>query len=199
MSSFFRGVLILIIGPSGVGKGTAINFLREEHPEWKYPVSATTRSIRKGETAGKTYYFLTPQEFEEKKQEGAFLEWALVHSKDQYGVLKSEVLPSLKEGKVVLREVDVQGFLEIQKFIPPEHLLSVFLLPPTKKQLIERIQARAPISEEELKHRLESMEKEMKIAPECNFQIQTQDGNPRFVTQKIEEIIKNWFEKQKMS
>lgn len=199
MSSNFSGVFILIIGPSGVGKGTVINILRERHPEWIFPISATTRAPRPGETAGKTYHFLTGEEFKKRKKNGEFLESAWVHGKNQYGVLKSEVIPFLEQGKVILREVDVQGFLEIRKVIPAHHLLSLFLLPPSWELLSKRIRSRAPITEEELQRRFESMKKEMEIAPECDFEIQTEDGNPLFCTERIEEIVKNWFEKENAS
>lgn len=194
MSSIFSGLLLLIVGPSGVGKGTAISLLKERHKNWIFPVSATTRPPRPNEKDGETYHFLTMEDFNKKIEDGAFLEWAWVHGKQKYGMLKSEVFEPLRNGKIVLREVDIQGFFELKKQISSKNLLSFFLLPPPWEVLEKRIQDRAPISAEELAKRKESMKKEMKGAEECDYQIQTFDEQIYRPVKYIENILhqKNW-------
>ncbi len=189
MSSTFSGVLFLIVGPSGVGKGTAITLLKDRHPEWVFPVSATTRSPRPSEVEGETYHFFSMEDFNNKIQEEKFIEWAWVHEKHKYGMLRSEIFPPLSEGRVVLREVDIQGFLEAQDKVPPENLCSIFLLPPAQEDLVRRIKSRAPISDEELERRLQSMEKEMSYANECHYRIQTVEGNFEYPADEIENIV----------
>lgn len=191
MSNLFSGKLIVIVGPSGVGKGTAINFLKKWHPEWVFPVSATTRSPRPGEIDGETYHFFSREQFQKMIAAGDFVEWARVHGDHFYGTLKSEIFPALKKGKIVLREVDFQGLLSIQKIVPKKNLITVFLLPPPREVLIKRIRARAPISDAELSERLKSLEKELPAAKKCDFQIQTRDGDAAFPAREIEKIEKN--------
>lgn len=176
MSNTFSGILLLIIGPSGVGKGTVISMLRKQHPDWQFAISATTRPPRPGEQDGETYHFLSTEAFEEKKAKEEFLEWAVVHKDYQYGTLQSEILPYLAAGKTVLREVDIQGFLSIREKIPTENVLSFFFLPPPEEILRKRILERAPISEEVLDKRMESLKKEVEGAVLCDIEVQTQDG-----------------------
>lgn len=190
MSNTFSGILILVVGPSGVGKGTTISLLKERHPEWVFPVSATTRSPRPGEKEGETYHFFSAEEFEQKIENNEFIEWAWVHGKQKYGMLKSEIFPPLQEGKIVLREVDIQGFFDARKIVPSDSLVSFFLLPPSKETLIKRIQSRAPISENELKNRLKSMKREMEYASECDYEVQTVDGKPLLPVEYIEKKTK---------
>jgi hypothetical protein len=83
MSNFFRGTLALVVGPSGVGKGTTVSLLKKRHPEWIFPVSATTRPPRPKEKEGETYHFFSPETFDKKITDGEFLEWAWVHKKTQ--------------------------------------------------------------------------------------------------------------------
>ena len=189
MSSIFTGRLLLVVGPSGVGKGTTLSFLKKRHLDWIFPVSATTRSPRPGEIEGETYHFFSMEEFNEKIENADFIEWAWVHGKQKYGMLKSEIFPFLEKGDLVIREVDIQGFLDAREIVPAENLTSIFLLPPPREVLIQRIMARAPISNEELEERLKSMEHEMESGKECDFQIQTIDGNVGHPAEEIERIV----------
>ena len=169
----------------GVGKGTVINILRERHPEWIFPISATTRAPRPGETAGKTYHFLTGEEFEKRKK-WEFLESAWVHGKNQYGVLKSEVIP-FRTRKSDSSRGWCSGILEIRKVIPAHHLLS-FSSSSFMGIAFQKNSFSAPITEEELQRRFESMKKEMEIAPECDFEIQTEDRIPSFVPNALKKL-----------
>ena len=196
MSNTFSGFFLLLVGPSGVGKGTTIDILKKRHSDWIFPVSATTRAPRPGEYDGATYHFFSREAFQQKIDRGDFVEWACVHGDHFYGTLKSEIFPALEAGKIVLREVDFQGFLSIRKTVPSENLLSFFLLPPPREVLIRRIRERAPISDAELESRLQSMEKELLAAPECDIRIQTTDGDPELPVREIEKRVENIFKKR---
>lgn len=189
MSRNLSGLFLLVVGPSGVGKGTAVSMLKERHPHWVFPVSATTRSPRPGEKDGETYHFLSPQDFDTKIENDEFLEWAWVHEKHKYGVLKSEVFAPLENGEVILREVDIQGFLSLRDQIPRENFLSFFLFPPSFEVLKQRIIERAPISAEELQDRFESMERELEQGKECDVHIYTVDGDVDLPVRKIETVL----------
>lgn len=179
---------ILIIGPSGVGKGTMLRMLRERHPEIFFPVSATTRGPRPGEKEGETYYFLSNEAFLQKMNAGEFLEYAHVHGGNSYGTLKAPILKALEEGKTVVREVDYQGFLSIKQIIPNQ-ITSIFILPPSLDILKKRIRGRAPISNAELDARMESLKKEIAIAKECDIQLETIDGDLEGSYKRFEQAV----------
>ncbi len=157
-----RGKIFFFSGPSGVGKGTLINMLQEKHPEWSFPPSCTTRDPRPGEVDGETYFFISPEEFDQKINNNEFLEWAEVHGGNRYGTLLHKLIEPISEGKVVIREFDVQGFLQARERLPREDFVSLFVSPEHGEQeLIDRILRRAPMSEEEIERRMQSMRKEL--------------------------------------
>ena len=188
------GKLVLIIGPSGVGKSVILKRLRLIHPEFHFPRSATTRVRREGE-GDELYHFLTDEAFDELQSQGKFLESATVHGVGRYATMIEEIIPAIEEGKTVVREVDVQGFDSIshhplfgdEKRHP---LQSIFIVPESKEQLIERIQNRAPISQEELARRLASMERELGYAGLCTNTIVNRNGKLEETITKVEEMIK---------
>ena len=171
-----HGKLVLIIGPSGVGKSVILKALKTNHPNLHFPRSATTRERREGERDD-LYRFVNDAEFDQLKKDGDILEWAVVHGGARYGTLADEIIPFIEDGKVVVREVDVQGFDSISNhqlfrgLDAPYKLESLFIIPESKEVLIERITDRAPISDEELKRRVSSMEKEMTYAELCDHQV----------------------------
>lgn len=183
--------LYLILGPSGVGKGTIIQMLRDRHPEIVFPVSATTRQPRPGERDGHTYYFLTEHEFAERESNGEFLETAKIHGKCNYGTLRSEIVPALESDHAVLREIDVQGLRQIMQQDIGYPVVSIFLYPPVvdEELMRQRIRERAPISDTELEARMESMRRELEVAPECTHILQTIDGDPEYTYLDIELIM----------
>ncbi len=127
------GKLVLIIGPSGVGKSVILRTLRERHPEFVFPRSATTRGRRQGES-DILYHFVSDVEFDVWLKDGKFLEWAKVHQGDRYGTLVSEIIPAIEQGKTVVREVDAQGFESIRSHEAftssgAYPLLTIFILP----------------------------------------------------------------------
>ena len=189
-----RGRLVLILGPSGVGKSVILQSLRENHPEAHFPRSATTRAQREGEGTD-LYRFVTDQEFDELIEKRDILEWAVVHGGARYGTLADEIIPHIESGETVIREVDVQGFDSIQnhKFFrgeeAPYTLESVFILPESMEILVKRITERAPIDEEELKRRIASMEKEMTYADNCNHAIVNKEGKLEKAIEEVEKAL----------
>lgn len=189
-----QGKLVLIIGPSGVGKSVILQRLRATHPEIHFPRSATTRERRPGESDD-LYRFVSDEQFDELLKNAKLLEWAVVHSGARYGTLMEEILPPIEEGKTVLREVDVQGFDSIRGnplFAgehPPYRLQSIFILPESKEQLIAHITKRAPIAEDELKRRVESMEKELAYADLCTARVRNPEGKLTETLKEVERLI----------
>ncbi len=189
-----QGKLILIIGPSGVGKSVILKELKSRHPELIFPRSATTRPKREGE-GDDLYRFVSDEEFDALVADGGVLEWAVVHDGDRYGTLVDEIIPSIEDGKVVVREVDVQGFDSISKhqyFRGDEsqyQLESIFIFPESKDQLIEHITERAPIADDELKRRIASMEKELTYADDCDHKVVNKEGELDGTIAEVEGIV----------
>jgi len=188
------GKLVLIIGPSGVGKSVLLQKLRERHPEIHFPRSATTRPRRPGE-GDDLYHFVDDSLFDTLLNEDKVLEWAVVHSGARYGTLIDEIIPFVEEGRTVIREVDVQGFESIRKHAlfsgSDSHyrLQTIFILPENKEQLISHITKRAPIAEEELRQRLISMEKELAFADDCSARVVNAEGKLDETLAKVEQLI----------
>jgi len=183
------GKLFLILGPSGSGKGTVLEEIKKHHPEFFYPLSATTREIRPGEKDGVQYHFISKKQFEEGIKKNEFLEYAYVHQANYYGLFKKPVLENLKKGKVVIREVDIQGFESIREKLPKKNLVSIFITVPNQDDLIKRILGRAPMTEEELKKRLVSMRIELSKARECDYLVENKFGELKKTVEKVEKII----------
>ncbi len=189
-----NGKLVLIIGPSGVGKSVILHHLRNAHPEIHFPRSATTRPRRERE-GDDLYRFVTDAEFDALLSGGKLLEWAVVHGGARYGTLIDEIVPLIESGRTVLREVDVQGFESIRtdtRFFgddPPYRLQSIFILPESKEQLIAHIRKRAPIAEDELKRRIASMEKELAQADLCTARVVNREGELKSTLKEVEALI----------
>ncbi|MEK7137613.1 MAG: guanylate kinase [Patescibacteria group bacterium] len=189
-----NGKLVLLIGPSGVGKSVILKALKKRNPDLHFPRSATTRPRRPGE-GEELYEFVTDDIFDRSLRDGKLLEWARVHEGARYGTLLSEIIPAIEEGKIVVREVDVQGFESIRAnalFAGPQalyRLQSIFILPESKEQLIARIRKRAPINEEELQKRIASMERELAYAPLCEQIIVNREGKIAEAVEGMEKII----------
>lgn len=169
------GKLVVVSGPSGAGKGTLVRRLFEDSPvPLKHSVSATTRRPRTGETDGVDYHFLEPEEFGQRREQGEFLESFQVQGTGHwYGTLKSEVLPSLAEGKWVILEIDVQGALAVSEQFP--EAITIFVRPPSLAELEQRLRRRGTETDQEIRARLEVAEREMQLADRYRYQVVNDD------------------------
>ena len=152
------GSLIVLSGPSGVGKSTLLKRVFAELPEMRFSVSCTTRPPRPGETEGRDYYFLSPEEFERRSRAGEFIEEARVFDR-RYGTLRSEVMRHLESGVDVVLDIDVQGALQIRAAAErdPELRRSavfVMIVPPSLTELEARLRGRNTESDEQLALRI---------------------------------------------
>ncbi len=188
------GKLVLLIGPSGVGKSVILKELRKRHGEFVFPKSATTREQRKGES-DLLYHFISEEDFTAWINEDKFLEWAQVHKGARYGTLKDEIIPPIEEGKTVVREVDVQGFMSMRAHPlfsgdgSHYRLQTIFILPENTEQLITRIKNRAPINDDELSRRIESMKQELTHADLCDHVIVNKQGQLKSTIESVEKAI----------
>ena len=146
-----NGFIFVLSGPSGAGKGTLLAYLFQHRPDCVFSVSATTRPRRSTEVEGREYLFLTHDEFVRRRDAGQFLEWAEVHG-NLYGTPVSEVNARLREGNVVVLDVDVQGGASMRRVRPDA--VSVFIYPPSLGALHQRLQSRGTDSAEVIEHRL---------------------------------------------
>lgn len=152
---------VIISGPSGVGKSTICREIVKRFDNVSLSISATTRPKADTETEGKDYYFLTEDEFKKRIEQGAFLEYAEVFG-NLYGTLTEKVDEALAAGKTLILEIDVQGAQQVKEKHP--EALMIFILPPTQKHLVERMNGRGREDEETTKIRLESADDEIAAA-----------------------------------
>jgi guanylate kinase len=155
--------MFVITGPSGVGKGTLIARLRERVPELELSVSATTRRPRPGERDGVDYHFLEPERFQAHVDAGDFLEHA-TYSGNRYGTLRSEVDGRLGDRRPVALEIEVQGARQVREAMPDA--VAVFIAPPSREALRERLDARGTDTPEQVEQRLRTAERELEAQSE---------------------------------
>jgi len=189
----FTGKLFLIVGPSGTGKGSVIENLKRIYPGFVFPVSCTTREMREGEVEGKTYHYISKEEFETKIEVGDFLEYAIVHETNYYGTLLKEFTEPLERGACVVREVDMQGFESIRDIFPKENLVSIFIKVSDSVDLRQRILDRSPMTPDELDHRMKSFELEMAKADTCDYVVENENGKLGNTIRAVEKIILDEF------
>ena len=164
-----RGVLFVLSGPSGVGKGTLnAKLFAEFDDQIAFSVSATTRAPREGEIDGKHYFFISRQEFENRIANNDFLEHA-EFAGNCYGTPVSYVNSLLEQGKNVILEIDVQGAMQVRRRMPES--VSIFILPPSFDELENRLRGRGTETEEKIQMRLGAARREMEYAPQYNYQI----------------------------
>lgn len=160
-----KGNLYVISSPAGGGKTTITNLLLEEIPFLRKITTYTTRQKRKNEIDGVDYVFLKKEEFEKLISENAFLEYALVHG-NYYGTPKKDVFDLLEKGFDVILVIDVQGMKQVKQIYPD--VITIFILPPSIDELINRMKIRGE-SEEEIQKRLKTAEKEIPYWKEYDY------------------------------
>ncbi len=158
--------LIIITGPSGVGKGTVVKEILDKDKNIWLSISATTREPREGEKNGENYYFLKQEKFKEMIEQNLFLEWAQFAG-NFYGTPLSSVNEKIKKGFTVLLEIEVEGARQIKNKFP--NSLSIFLLPPNKEELERRIRNRGTEKEEAIKKRLLRSNYEISVSDQFDF------------------------------
>jgi guanylate kinase len=165
--------LVVLAGPTAVGKGTVSSHIRDHHPEVLLSVSATTRAPRPGEVDGVTYYFYDDAEFDRMVSDNEFLEWATVHNAYRYGTPRKPIEKALADGRSVLLEIDIQGARQVREAFPQARL--VFLLPPTWDELVRRLTGRGTEDESEQQRRLETAKLELASQDEFDYRVVNSD------------------------
>ena len=165
--------LVVLAGPTAVGKGTVSAYIRENYPDVLLSVSATTRKPRPGEIDGVHYFFMTDEEFDAALERNEFLEWATVHNSYRYGTPRPPVDAALAEGKRVLLEIDLQGARQVRQAMPEAVL--VFLLPPTWDELVRRLIGRGTEEPAEQRRRLETARVELAAQDEFDHKVVNTD------------------------
>ena len=174
--------LIIITGPSGVGKGTVVNKLLDKNKDIWLSISATTRNPRIGEKDGKNYYFISDEKFKDMIDKKEFLEWAQFAG-NYYGTPLSTVNEKIEKGFIVLLEIEVEGAKQIKEKFP--EALSIFLLPPSKEELEKRIRNRGTENEEVIDRRLSRADYEIASSDEFDFVLTNHD-----VDETVKEVFK---------
>jgi len=164
------GKLIIISAPSGAGKTTIVNYLLLKSPDLRFSVSATTRSPRGKEENGREYFFLTVSDFKVKIKNGEFIEWQEVYKDQFYGTLKREIERIWADKKHVIFDVDVQGGINL-KNIFGKKAISIFIMPPSVKELENRLLVRATDDPSKIRIRIDKAIEEIKLADKFDYTV----------------------------
>lgn len=165
--------LVVLAGPTAVGKGTVAAYVRDHHPEVWISVSATTRRPRPGEVDGVHYHFVSDEEFDRLVEHDGLLEWATVHNRARYGTPRAAVEEHLAAGDPSLLEIDLQGARQVRAAMP--EALMVFLQPPSWEELVRRLRGRGTETAEEQAARLETAREELAAVAEFDVVIVNTD------------------------
>ncbi len=183
-----KGLLVVISAPSGGGKTTVIRkVLASGNGNFRYSISATTRPLRAGEVDGQDYHFLSLEEFEDKKEQGEYVEWAEVHG-NYYATPRKPIEKWLNEGKTVFLDLDVNGGLEVKEYFNDSALL-IFIKPPSIESLVQRLRGRKTETQHEIDKRLKRVPEEMHKSQRYDYQILNEDLDN--TKTEILEIIRN--------
>ncbi|KAB1949571.1 guanylate kinase [Brevibacterium linens] len=173
--------LTVLAGPTAVGKGTISTYIRQNHPEVWFSVSATTRPRRPGEIDGVHYHFLTDDAFDTLIAEGRLLEYAVVHGRHRYGTPSAPVEEKLEQGIPALLEIDLQGARQVKEKMPDARF--VFLAPPSWDELVSRLTGRGTETEEEQERRLATAKRE--LAAESEFDVTIVNDHVRTAAEEL--------------
>ena len=182
-----RGVLLVLSGPSGVGKSTVIHKLMDLRGKMEFSVSATTRAPRPGEVDGREYFFVTREEFESMVERGELLEHAEFVG-NCYGTPKSQVLRRLEDGITVVLDIEVQGASQVKALMP--EALTVFIAPPSLAILEQRLRGRGTENEETIASRLIRAREELELAPTYDYTVVNDDADR--AARELGEILDRW-------
>jgi guanylate kinase len=163
---------LILSAPSGGGKTTIARRLLDQRSDVGYSISCTTRPPRSGEVAGRDYFFLTPEEFRERRERGEFAECAEVHG-HWYGTLRTQIERVLAEGKHVIMDIDVQGASQLARTYP--HAVLVFVLPPSADVLLARLRARKTEDRASLARRMMNALEELRHAEDYHYVVVNDD------------------------
>jgi guanylate kinase len=166
MADIQKGLLIVLSGPSGVGKGTVCKAIRQTTPDIIYSVSATTRTPREGEQEGINYFFKTKEEFRGMIEHNQLLEWAQ-YADNYYGTPRAFVEDTLNKGLDVILEIEVQGALQVKEKFPEG--VFIFLAPPTLGELEQRIIGRGTESQESIRKRMNIAHDELRLMEKYDY------------------------------
>jgi guanylate kinase len=180
------GLLFVVSGPSGAGKDTLVDALRERMPRIRYSVSATTRAPRPGETEGEHYFFVTRSVFEERRATGGFLE-SREYNENLYGTPRDFMESTLAQGYDVIMKPEVNGALAVKSAYPDAVL--IFLVPDRFSHLRERLLARRTETNEEIAGRLEIAHQEMKYIRQFDYIVINEQGKPEQATADLQAIV----------
>ncbi len=164
-----KGLLLVLSGPSGVGKGTVGSELLRKHDDFCFSVSATTRPMRSGEAEGVNYFYKTDEQFDEMIKNDAFLEYMCVFGKHRYGTPKEYVMSKIENGINVLLDIDVQGAMKVKSNMPDA--VTVFILPPSLCELKNRLIGRNTETAEAIERRLAECKVEISYAEKYDYVI----------------------------
>ena len=179
--------LVVLAGPTAVGKGTLSAYVRDHFPEVWLSVSATTRSPRPGETEGVHYHFVDEDEFARMDREGELIESAVVHGRNHYGTPRGPVEQALREHRMALLEIDLQGARQVRESMP--EALFVFLAPPSWDELVRRLVGRGTEDEEERTRRLETAKVE--LAAEDEFDVTIVNDDVRRAAEELVSLMRS--------
>lgn len=163
-----EGKLVVITGPSGVGKGTIVKALLSKYSNIFLSISATTRAPRQGEVDKKDYYFLSRQEFEQMINDHQLLEWA-EYAGNYYGTPRQPVLEKIDQGKIIILEIEVLGARLVKESFPLA--TRIFILPPSLDILEQRLRGRGTDAEEVIIKRLTKAREELAVSDEFDYQV----------------------------
>ncbi|MCD4757579.1 MAG: guanylate kinase [Arcobacteraceae bacterium] len=189
-----KGAILLISGPSGCGKSSLLKKLYAVIDNYYFSISTTTRSPRIGETDGVDYFFVTKEEFEQDIKDNSFLEWAEVHG-NYYGTSLKPIYKALDEGKLVIFDIDVQGFEQVIEKLR-DITTTVFITTPTLKELEQRLTARGTDTIDVIEKRIKNAQVEIKYTEEYDYLIINDDLDE--AADKLISVAKSALIKSKM-